>query len=132
MSSALSNVSISLPLYSSNKPNNPYHSPFIKLDCFKHKNTIRAMAAVENRGNLDQLQRATKHDSENSASDDGNNGKGNGRSICILERLAIVSSPENGGARRRRLWETKEREWDYKMRFNMPRMTKDDVEVWVE
>ncbi|KAK8539478.1 hypothetical protein V6N12_043104 [Hibiscus sabdariffa] len=103
MSPALSNVSISLHLYSSNKPNNPYHSPFVKLECFKRKNNIRAMAAAENRGNLDHLQRATKSDkkrvvpvaptvpdSENSAVDDGNNGEGNGRSICILERLAIV------------------------------------------
>ncbi|KAK8663479.1 hypothetical protein V6N13_083296 [Hibiscus sabdariffa] len=42
------------------------------------------------------------------------------------------SSPENSGARRRRPWETKEREGEYKMRFDMLGMTRDDVEVWVE
>ncbi|KAL4295230.1 hypothetical protein GQ457_12G012310 [Hibiscus cannabinus] len=121
MSPAFSNVSISLHLYSSNKPNNPYNSPFVKLECFKRNNNIRAMAAAENRGNLDHLQRATKSDkkrvvpvaptgnkhdskfyflvmgqvfdSENIAVHDGNNGEGNGRSICILERLATVVVP---------------------------------------
>ncbi|KAL6969330.1 hypothetical protein U1Q18_029047 [Sarracenia purpurea var. burkii] len=47
------------------------------------------------------------------------------------------SSPlpgENGGgySRGRVPWEIKEREGEYRMRFDMPGMTKDDVKVWVE
>ncbi|KAK8585701.1 hypothetical protein V6N13_050674 [Hibiscus sabdariffa] len=108
MSPALSNVSISLPLYSSNKPNNPYHSPFVKLKCFKRKNNIRAMATAENRDNLDHLQRATKPDKKRVVPVAPTGSwdkfptartvhqmmetmeKGNGRSICILECLVTV------------------------------------------
>lgn len=40
---------------------------------------------------------------------------------------------ENGGYRRGRTpWEIKESEGDYKMRFDMPGMTKKDVKIWVE
>ncbi|KAI7987814.1 hypothetical protein LOK49_LG13G02321 [Camellia lanceoleosa] len=40
---------------------------------------------------------------------------------------------ETGGySRRRTPWKIKEREGEYKMRFNMPGMTKDDVKVYVE
>ncbi|KAK8585942.1 hypothetical protein V6N13_050910 [Hibiscus sabdariffa] len=100
------------------------------------------MAAAKNRGNLDHLQRTTKP-----------NKKGvvpvapTARTVQqmmeIMEKVmedsfayssiwSPLSSPENGRAWRRRPWETKEREGEYKMRFDMPTMTKDDVEVWVE
>ncbi|GAB2280570.1 hypothetical protein Dimus_015197 [Dionaea muscipula] len=48
-------------------------------------------------------------------------------------RPAAASSNETGGyVRGRTPWEIKEGEGDYKMRFDMPGMTKDDVKVWVE
>lgn len=46
---------------------------------------------------------------------------------------ASPSSNETGGySRGRTPWEIKEGEADYKMRFDMPGMTKQDVKVWVE
>ncbi|KAL4363915.1 hypothetical protein GQ457_04G008320 [Hibiscus cannabinus] len=148
MSSALSNASISLPLYSSNKPSNPFHSPLVKLRCFKRKNNIRAMsAAAENRGNLDHLQRASKPDKKRVAPTGSWDSFPTARTVQqMMETMERImeepfayssawpssSSPENGGGRKRRPWEIKEREGEYKMRFDMPGMTKDDVEVWVE
>lgn len=43
------------------------------------------------------------------------------------------SQRERDGYRRGRTpWDIKEREEDYKMRFDMPGMTRNDVRVWVE
>lgn len=46
----------------------------------------------------------------------------------------LLSSEDAGiGYRRGRTpWEIKEKEGEYKLRFNMPEMTKGDVRVWVE
>ncbi|XP_073131096.1 small heat shock protein, chloroplastic-like [Henckelia pumila] len=40
--------------------------------------------------------------------------------------------PESTGGRGRTPWDIKEAETEYKMRFDMPGMTKQDVKVWVE
>lgn len=54
----------------------------------------------------------------------------------IEEPLAFTTSPPpqtNGGyARGRTPWEIKEGEAEYKIRFDMPGMTKNDVKIWVE
>ncbi|GMN49104.1 hypothetical protein TIFTF001_018279 [Ficus carica] len=42
------------------------------------------------------------------------------------------SSPTGSYGRGRTPWEIKEGETEYKMRFDMPGMTKEDVKVWVE
>lgn len=43
-----------------------------------------------------------------------------------------MPSETNGYSRGRTPWEIKEGETEYKMRFDMPGMTKEDVKVWVE
>uniref|UniRef100_A0A2P2Q2U1 SHSP domain-containing protein n=1 Tax=Rhizophora mucronata TaxID=61149 RepID=A0A2P2Q2U1_RHIMU len=45
---------------------------------------------------------------------------------------SVSTSGYNGYSRGRTPWAIKEGENDYKMRFDMPGMTKDDVKVWME
>ncbi|XP_039043478.1 heat shock protein 21, chloroplastic-like [Hibiscus syriacus] len=146
MSRTLSNVTFSSPFYPSNKPNNPCHFPFIKLNnrIFKCKNNIKAMAA-ENRCNLDHLQRATTRPDKKRVAPTGSwvrfpTARTVQQMMETMERIMedpsaystpLPSSPENSRGRRTP-WEIKEREGEYKVRFDMPGMNKDDVEVWVE
>lgn len=44
----------------------------------------------------------------------------------------LPASEKGGYSRGRTPWEIKEGEGEYKMRFDMPGMTKEDVKVWVE
>ncbi|KAI7988155.1 hypothetical protein LOK49_LG13G02433 [Camellia lanceoleosa] len=48
------------------------------------------------------------------------------------EWLSLTLTETGGYSRGRTPWEIKEGEGEYKMRFNMPGMTKDDVKVYVE
>lgn len=48
-----------------------------------------------------------------------------------MESLTLTEDPLIS-TKRRTPWAIKEREQDYKIRFDMPGMTKNDVRVWVE
>ncbi|EOY00787.1 Heat shock protein, putative isoform 2 [Theobroma cacao] len=152
MSQALLNLTISLPLYSSNKSSDFCHLPFLKLP---RNRCIKAMVG-ESRDNLDYLQRASKHHQ----SQPNKKRVGPVASIGLWDRFPTartvhqmmetmetmmedpfaysgtwpcpLPSENSGYSRGRTPWEIKEGEGEYKMRFDMPGMNKDDVKVWVE
>ncbi|XP_039065449.1 small heat shock protein, chloroplastic-like isoform X2 [Hibiscus syriacus] len=147
MSGAISNITISFPLHSSNPRRNPCHFPFTNNRIFKCKNCIGAMAA-QNRGNLDHLQRATTRPDKKRVDPLAPTGSWDRfptertmqQMMETMERIMedpfaystpLPSSPEDSRGRRTP-WEIKEREGEYKVRFDVPGMNKDDVKVWVE
>lgn len=102
--------------------------------------------AVDRRGNLDHLQRPgnRRRDAPSGSWDRFPSARTIQQMMDTMERivedpLAFTTTwpspnPNNGDGymRGRTPWEIKEGDTDYKMRFDMPGMTKQDIKVWVE
>lgn len=162
MSQAVSNLSLSLPLPCGRASNSykPLCSTLPHL--FKpiggrglSQNSIRAMAG-ETKDNLDHLQRAnSKLQQPNPKNrvapvapiglwDRFPSARTVQQMMETMERMmedpfayssgwaSPVPSEGRGYSRGRTPWEIKEGESEYKMRFDMPGMAKEDVKVWVE
>ncbi|KAM6562422.1 hypothetical protein CsatB_022420 [Cannabis sativa] len=148
MSQALSNISLFLPLPSSRRVS---YSP--KLQSFP---VVKARAAGDYRDNLDHLQRAptTKQHTPPKKRvtptapvglwDRFPTARTVQQMMETMDRImedpleysngwsSTVPSEANPYKRGRTPWEIKEGETEYKLRFDMPGMTKEDVKVWVE
>ncbi|KAJ9709674.1 hypothetical protein PVL29_001246 [Vitis rotundifolia] len=115
--------------------------------CYKCSG-IKAMAA-EGRDNLDHLRRAGKHNPQKKRDpqvapiglwDRFPTARTVQQMMETMERMMEDPLAYSGGwpsesggySRGRTPWEIKEGEGEYKIRFDMPGMTKDDVKVWVE
>lgn len=118
------------------------------------KNRVKAMAG-DFRDNLDQMQRPTKNQQAPPKKrvaptapvglwDRFPTARTVQQMMETMDRLiedpfaysgtwpSPLPSDANGYSRGRTPWEIKEGEIEYKMRFDMPGMTKEDVKVWVE
>ncbi|GAV71612.1 LOW QUALITY PROTEIN: HSP20 domain-containing protein, partial [Cephalotus follicularis] len=112
---------------------------------------IKAMAAGDTKDNLDHLQRATKNPKKRVAPlapiglwDRFPTARTVQQMMETMERMMDDPFAYSGGwqspapsegdrySRGRTPWEIKEVEGAYKMRFDMPDMTKQDVKLWVE
>ncbi|KAK6930894.1 Alpha crystallin/Hsp20 domain [Dillenia turbinata] len=161
MSQSLANLGIPLPLSSKKGGNSSVpmcNSRIGRTLC--NNRTVKVMAvAGEGRDNLDHLQRASKHHQQSPPPppqkreaavapiglwDRFPTARTVQQMLETMDRLvedplaygggwpSPLPTEADGYSRGRTTWEIKEGETEYKIRFDMPGMTKNDVKAWVE
>ncbi|KAK9707486.1 hypothetical protein RND81_07G200700 [Saponaria officinalis] len=149
MAQSLCNMSNIIPILKSSS-NNKYDYFNGNLRSCKVKNGVKAMKA-EKRDNLDHLQRPGLKRREVTSVPIGlwdrfPSARTVQQMMDTMDRMGVVEDPSafgtrwpsptpndrSGYARGRTPWDIKEDDDAYKMRFDMPGMTKDDVRIWVE